>query len=170
MIALYVGTAVVSVWWSVRYQRRVISMIRSPRAYETPLAPVVATAQPVTPIESNREVQTVVLLAERDHHAAPCSVLGWDGFRVVSTLVLDGSVLIGCRSLSTTGADQAFDDDDQTIVLLIGDDPRAEAAVELLSRWRSRRTVLRLRPIDRPGAIELIDERHNALRAALLAA
>jgi hypothetical protein len=52
----------------------------------------------------------------------------------------------------------------------MGEDDRADRAIELLEGWRVIGARLYLRPTRIAGAIELFDERHSAMRAALLAA
>jgi hypothetical protein len=101
----------------------------------------------------------------------PPSVLGWEAFSVVSTLVLDGQAMLTCRRRpdgqgrkATTPAEQA------TLVLLIGQDEGAARAVALLERWRAVKAPLHVRPTTVAGGIELFDSRSNALRAHLLAA
>jgi hypothetical protein len=94
------------------------------------------------------------------------SVLGWEAFAIASTMVLDGTVLIGCRRRNHNrgGPETA------TLVLLIGDDERANRAVALLEGWSVTDATLGLRPTHVAGAIELYDQRRNALRAGILAA
>ena len=96
---------------------------------------------------------------------APCrsSVLGWESFSLVSVLVLGGSALLGCRRTDRRA-------DDETMVLLIGEDERADRARALLEGWRARGTELALRPAGVNGAIEVYDQARSALRAHLLTA
>jgi hypothetical protein len=102
--------------------------------------------------------------------AAPSSVLGWEAFSLVSTLVFDGTVLVGCRRRRDgTFPGRATPEEHGSLVLLIGEDDRAIRAVELLEGWRATGAILHLRPTRITGAIELFDERHSAIRAALLA-
>jgi hypothetical protein len=104
----------------------------------------------------------------------PPSVLGWEAFSVVSTLVLDGSALLTCRRRSDgprpNKRNRPTAEEQATLVLLIGQDEGAARAVALLERWRAVKAPLHVRPTTVAGGIELFDPRSNALRAHLLAA
>jgi len=97
------------------------------------------------------------------------SVLGWRSFSLVSVIVVDGRALLNCRRLDEGRPRAGRADDDQSMVLLIGEDHRADQAMAILDSWRARGTELALRPIDVSGAIEVHDQGHAALRAHLLA-
>ena len=112
---------------------------------------------------------------------APASVLGWEAFAIASTLVLDGTVLIGCTRRADPDVDSpwagptgdragACPSDRATFVLLLGLDERATQAYDLLEAWRDGNDVLRLRPAPVSGAVEIYDGQSRALRAGLLAA
>jgi hypothetical protein len=55
-------------------------------------------------------------------------------------------------------------------VLRLGDDHRAAAALGVFEDWRKRRSPLRLRPIEVPGAIEILDRGYTRIRAPLASA
>lgn len=144
-------------------------------------------------------VATVAQL-ERPVGNACTSVLGWDNFQLTSTLVFDGTVLLSCRRLpgdepaaaprwsrrTKSARDRSqvarpsaiqpgaiggdFGGEELTMVLLIGEDERAERAVCLLEAWQISQATLRLRPTAVAGAIEVLDDRRRALRAPLLVA
>jgi hypothetical protein len=102
----------------------------------------------------------------------PVSVLGWDSFVLLSVLFLDGAVLLACRRLDWPGRTDpvGFEESDQTLVLRLGDDHRAAAALAVFEDWRKRRTALRLRPIEVAGAIEILDAGRTRIRAPLTGA
>jgi hypothetical protein len=104
--------------------------------------------------------------------ADPVSVLGWDGFVVLSILFLDGTALLACRRLdaSRRARPVGFEACDRTMVLRLGDDYRAAAALAVFEDWRRRRTPLRLRPIEVAGAIEILDAGRTRIRAPLTGA
>jgi hypothetical protein len=101
--------------------------------------------------------------------AEAVSVLGWESFTVLSVLFHEGTALVACRRLgpSQTSRSVAFTDSDQTIVLVLGDDQRAAAALGVFEDWRKRQSPLRLRPIGVPGAIEILDSGRTRIRAPL---
>jgi hypothetical protein len=102
----------------------------------------------------------------------PVSVLGWDSFVLLSVLFLDGAVLLACRRLDSPGRSNpvGFEESDQTLVLRLGNDHRAAAALAVFEDWRKRRTALRLRPIEVAGAIEILDAGRTRIRAPLTGA
>jgi hypothetical protein len=95
--------------------------------------------------------------------AHPCtSVLGWDEFTLGSVLAFGGTALLSCR--------RNDDEPELSLVLLIGEDPRADDALTLLQTWQTHQIELRLRPTSTAGAIEVFAGRYGAVRAGLLAA
>jgi hypothetical protein len=80
--------------------------------------------------------------------------------------------LLACRKTVSTSRRPApgFDRSDQTLVLRLGDDHRATAALAVLNDWRRRRSPLRVRPTEVPGAIEVVDGAQTRIRAPLVAA
>jgi hypothetical protein len=105
--------------------------------------------------------------------AEPVSVLGWDSFTVTSVLFFDGTVMLACRRLDTPGGPRplGFEESDQTMVLRLGEDDRADAALAVFEDWSRRRSPLRLRPIEVAGAIEVLDDAgRTRIRAPLIAA
>jgi hypothetical protein len=109
------------------------------------------------------------LEAPRALPAGALSVLGWQSFTVLSVLFLEGTALVACRRLGRSHSSPAvgFADSDQTLVLMLGDDQRAAAALGIFEDWRKRRSPLRLRPIGVPGAIEILDSGRTRIRARL---
>ena len=95
------------------------------------------------------------------------SVLGWESFTVLSVLFLDGTALLACRRVASgrRRAATGFQESDQTMLLRLGDDHRAAAALAVFDDWRRRKTHLRLRPVGVPGAIEILDAAETRIRA-----
>jgi hypothetical protein len=165
LLALGVGG-----WWAYRYERRIYRFVHRPGtevADTSPRSPAVAAPAlsasrelvPAAPAAAVKEIERPI--------RQPCdSVLGWDAFTLTSTLPFDGTVLLSCRPELGAPPDAG----ELTLVLLIGDDARADQALALFEWWRARGSILRLRPTPVPGAIELFDARDSAIRAALLAA
>lgn len=185
-------------WWAWGFQQRAVRIlhVRPSRALHREHARRVGTDPPrrrrsASPA-GDRAARVAVEQLERGASPTPSpvsssaplsaplsalpSVLGWEAFSIVCTLVMDGTVLVGCLRRN----DPQFRDrghslrpvavEDSSIVLLIGHDERANQAVALLESWRASTATLRLRPTRVAGAIELFDGRANALRAGLLAA
>jgi hypothetical protein len=189
IIALVVTVMAACTWWALRYQQRVLRLLNArpshvARTDSADGAPAhAAVARPLEPAQSPDGANTLVAvqqLARVDPHR-PTSVLGWEAFSLVSTLVLEGTVLLACRrqldepfprvvTLRPPSRPESGPSEEATIVLLIGEDERAGQAVALLDAWQQARVILRLRPTPIAGAIEVFDGRHSALRAALLAA
>ncbi|MDQ6613677.1 MAG: hypothetical protein M3083_02670 [Actinomycetota bacterium] len=174
-------------WWAWGYHQRALRVLRvrsslvQPRANPVPADPRREARVPQEP--ETATARAAVQQLERAVAAPasePCSVLGWEAFSLFSTLVLDGTVLLGCRrqpdeffaggrtrrraNLSRPTAEESG-----TLVLLIGEDELAVRAVEILEQWRTASVTLRLRPTAVAGAIEVFDGRRSAIRAALLA-
>jgi hypothetical protein len=99
----------------------------------------------------------------------PVSVLGWESFVVLSVLFLDGTALVACRRVGSARrrAPAGFQEADQTMLLRLGVDHRAAAALAVFDDWRRRKTPLRLRPVGVPGAIEILDGAATRIRAPL---
>jgi hypothetical protein len=176
---LFVVLVIASGWWAWGYQQQAVRVLRvRPSSVEHHARRVAATdAKASAALDAaSGTARVAVRQLERIASPAPSSVLGWDAFSIISTLVFDGTVLIGCRRQADplfldSGFDRRRDEvEDNSMVLLIGEDERAAQAVALLEGWRAAAATLNLRPTGVEGAIELFDGRANALRAGLLAA
>jgi hypothetical protein len=153
VIAVFLGTFVAAAWaWQL--QRTAVHVFHRMPAEQ--LAPCGAGASVLADIADTPT-------PERS------SVLGWRSFSLVSVLIVDGSALLNCRCLDQGRPRAVRVEEDRTMVLLIGEDHRADQAMAMLDSWRSRGTHLALRPTDVSGAIEVHDQGHAALRAHLLA-
>ena len=153
VIAVFLGSFVVAAWaW--QYERAVVHVFHR------------VPAEQLAPCGAGPSV-----LADVTDAPAPerSSVLGWRSFSLVSVLVVDGSALLNCRRLDEGRRRAGGVEEDQSMVLLIGDDHRADQAMAILDSWRARGTELALRPIEVSGAIEVHDQGHASLRAHLLA-
>jgi hypothetical protein len=152
-------------WWSWRYQHRVLAVAhRSSPPARGAARPGLGRPLPAKPSLKSAVAPAPVAVGQLDRSPSlPCtSVLGWDEFTLQSVFALDGTALLSCR--------REGDASDLTIVLLIGDDPRADHALALLHTWQIRQTTLRVRPTSVAGAIEVFAGRAGAVRAGLLAA
>jgi len=165
---LFVVLVIVIAWWAWGYQQQAVRVLRvRPSSIEHHARRATANAVSAAVVADRGAARVAVQQLERTASMAPSSVLGWDGFSIVSTLVFDGTVLIGCRRQDGPRSPAP---ELSSLVLLIGEDERAAQAVTLLEGWRAAAARLNLRPTGVPGAIELFDGRANALRASLLAA
>jgi hypothetical protein len=162
IVALLAG-AVVSMWWSITYQRRVLSLISTDNRRTAVAPPLSRPDRELLPAGAGGGRRSAEVLDSDP------SVLWWDSLVIVSALAHDGVALVGCRRSDGVGGG-SFSDHDQTVVLLIGDDHRADAAMRLLDRWRCGCTPVLLQPFDVAGTVELADDLGNAIRATLLAA
>lgn len=194
IFALLIMFMVPAAWWSFRFQRSAAQVVHRLPADGVDLS-AATQAHPAGSAASTRGQQVGAAAAgavqqlERPFAQGCTSVLGWDDFILTSTLVFDGTVLLSCRRLpgdgergvtkpswrvkAGSGAARATDpgsSEDLTMVLLIGDDERAERAVSLLETWQISEVALRLRPTAVAGAIEVFDDKRRALRAPLLVA
>ncbi len=168
LVVVVVPFGIFATWWAYHFERSVYLVVhRSPGEAAAPkVTRSLGTDRP--PADAGYALAVVaaaIQLLEPPVVHACNSVLGWDAFTVTSTLAADGRVLVSCRR-------QAGDawPDELTMVLLVGDDHRAERAIGLLERWRAGQASLHLRPTTVAGTIELFDARDNALRAPLLVA
>jgi hypothetical protein len=171
VVVILIGTA----WWAWGYQLQAARIlgVRPSREEHRARRAAASRREASASVEGYPVTARVaVQQLERVASPAPSSVLGWEAFSILSTLVFGGTVLIGCRRQR----DPDFHEggrgvvEDNSIVLLLGEDARSAQAVDLLEGWRAARTTVRVRPTTVAGAIELFDGRANALRAELLAA
>ncbi|HEX3541391.1 MAG TPA: hypothetical protein VHT75_13235 [Acidimicrobiales bacterium] len=149
-------------WWSYHFQRQAATLAHRGGSATAPMpAPGTPLPAPVgTPRAPAAVIQPVaVKQLERT------SVLGWEAFTVGATLVLDGTLLLGCRRHDRLGPAE-----ESTVVLEIGDSERADRAVALFQAWQAVGATLRLRPTTIAGAIEILDDHQRAVRAPLLLA
>jgi hypothetical protein len=160
-----------SAWWSWRFQNRALAVVHrsSPRAHGQALRSP-SPALPIAQAEVAGVAPSAIAVGQRDRSPAHLctSVLGWDAFTLRSALAFGGTALLSCQRRDTVA--ETADKEELTLVLLIGEDQRADQALALLQTWQTRQTTLKVRPTQVAGAIEVFANRHDALRAGLLVA
>ncbi|HEX3427021.1 MAG TPA: hypothetical protein VHT30_12870 [Acidimicrobiales bacterium] len=198
VIALMCATVLLCACWAWRFQLAALRLLRG-RPSHAPMAAGFSRSAVGTPTAANDDPTGAGAAASDDRAptrvalrqlpatapspgATPSSVLGWEAFCIASTMVLDGTALIGCSwrpdpdpDVPITRAQRAWamgtsEREIATFVLLLGEDERAAQAYDLLEVWRETESTLRLRPAPVAGAVEVYDGHHRALRACLLAA
>jgi hypothetical protein len=179
LLVLVLGAACAGCW-AVFFHRAAFSAVGRPRTHEA--GPKAGSEDPAQRSE-RRSTAAIGLGVETQGwstvdqlEAVPVettvgsmAVLGWDSFVLLSVLFLDGTALLACRKVGSRRrrAATGFHEDDDTMLLRLGDDHLSAAVLAVFDDWRRRRAPLRLRGIGVPGAIEILDAAQTRIRAPL---